>query len=102
MTLCSFTRKEVQMKLASAENTSPGPDGITYANWRSVDPEAVVLTLIINIYIKYRKIPEGWKNTMTVLIPKKERINEIGDVRPITLMNTSYKLLMRCLAQSTG
>lgn len=90
MSLGLFTRKEVFLKLSSVENTSPGPAAITYVNWSSVDPEAAVLTLLLNICLDYKRIPQEWKKATTVLIPKKK--TPLVDVRPITLMDTARKL----------
>lgn len=37
-----------------------------------------------------------WENRM-ILIPKKDEIITPGDMRPISLLNTTYKLLAHCL-----
>ena len=63
-----FTRREVKNKLFSCENTSPGPDGISYKGWRTVDLEVKVLTVIYNICKSHKKIPSTWKETNTILI----------------------------------
>lgn len=43
MNTSPFTRNEVSKKLKTCENTSPGPDGITYQHLKIVDPNAVAL-----------------------------------------------------------
>ncbi|GBN69623.1 hypothetical protein AVEN_81973-1 [Araneus ventricosus] len=66
----SFSVKEVSTKLKKADNTSPGPDRITYHHWRQIDPSANTLTTIFNLCLEFKKIPEDWKSATTILIPK--------------------------------
>ncbi|GBO17072.1 Retrovirus-related Pol polyprotein from type-1 retrotransposable element R2 [Araneus ventricosus] len=94
-----FTIKEVSTKLSAAENTSPGPDRITYFHWRSVPQSQKFLTLAFNCCLHFQKIPPSWKTTTTVLIPKKD--NDLADPanwRPIALSSTIYKLFTKVLA----
>ena len=66
-----FTSKEVLAKLKKCDNTSSGPDGITYNGWRRIDPEARVATAIFNLCLKFNHVPRAWKITTTILIYKK-------------------------------
>lgn len=81
-----------------AENTAPGPDKITYSNWRSLDPEAINITRILNICLKFRKILPEWKKSITILIFKKDNKADPGNWRPTALSNTIFKLYAGCLA----
>ena len=87
-----FTRREVKNKLFSCENTSPGPNGISYKGWRTVDPEDKVFTVIYNICKSHKKIPGTWKDMNTILIFKKGDRTMPSNWRPIALGNTIYKL----------
>ncbi|GBO08917.1 Retrovirus-related Pol polyprotein from type-2 retrotransposable element R2DM, partial [Araneus ventricosus] len=93
-----FSVKEVATKLKKADNTSPGPDRITYHHWRQIDPSAKTLTTIFNLCLEFKKIPEDWKSATTILIPKDGDAADPRNWRPIALSNTLYKLFTKCLA----
>lgn len=94
----NFTEEEVKTRLNEAENTAPGPDRITYSNWRKIDPGAKTITMILNICARHRRTPTSWRNTDTVLIHKKGDTRELKNWRPITMANTLYKLYTGCWA----
>ncbi|KAK8742630.1 hypothetical protein OTU49_001595, partial [Cherax quadricarinatus] len=93
-----FTEKEITTRLAKAENTAPGDDRITYRNWRLADPGGRVITTIFNICLREGRIPEDWKSSRTILIPKSGDLQEITNWRPVALCRTIYKLYTGCLA----
>ena len=66
----SFSPEEVCFKLSKTENIAPGPDRITFQQWKRVDPDAKALACIFNLCLKYLKIPNSWKESRTVFIPK--------------------------------
>ena len=41
--------------------SAPGPDGLTYQNWKALDSKAGLRTLILNVCRKAKKIPDSWK-----------------------------------------
>ncbi|GBO08329.1 hypothetical protein AVEN_246030-1 [Araneus ventricosus] len=92
-----FSVKEVLTKLKKADNTSPGPDRLTYHHWRQIDPSAKTLTTIFNLCLEFKKIPEDWKSATTILIPKDGDAADPRNWRPIALSNTLYKLFTKCL-----
>ncbi|GBO38830.1 Retrovirus-related Pol polyprotein from type-2 retrotransposable element R2DM [Araneus ventricosus] len=94
-----FSITEVSKKLARAENTSPGPDRLTYYHRRSLQQGAKFLTAAFNTCIHFQRIPPTWKKTTTILIPKlKEQLDNPSNWRPIALSNTIYKIFTKVLA----
>ncbi|GFR10190.1 retrovirus-related Pol polyprotein from type-1 retrotransposable element R2 [Trichonephila clavata] len=85
--------------LKSCENSAPGPDMISYKHWREIDPNCVILTKLFNICLKFSDVPNSWKRSSTVLIPKCSEPALLSDWRPISLSDTAYKLFSKCLAR---
>jgi len=94
----SFSPSEIRSRLHRFENSAPGPDRISYAHLKVVDPECRILAMIFNICLRSRRIPHSWKHSKTILIHKKGDLEDIPNWRPISLCNTLYKLYTGCLA----
>lgn len=94
-----FTIDEVKQKLKAAESTAPGADRITYNHRKSYDSEAKVLTIIYNICLKAHKIPDHWKTSSTIFIPKSGNPLEAANWRPISLTCTTYKIFASLIAR---
>lgn len=92
----SINPSEVWSSLSKAENTAPGIDKLTYNHWKTVDPEGHALATIFSLCLKFEKIPDEWKRSRTVFIPKKEDCQSLSDWRPISLCNTISKLFTGC------
>ena len=115
------TEEEVEEALQKSQNLkSPGMDGITYELWKFLnqiykeslennDPEnekeqekfniIKLMTEVFNDIQKYglsrlSKFSTGWMCP----IYKKNDKNEIANYRPITILNTDYKILTKILA----
>ena len=69
-------------------NSAPGPDRISYRNWKYLDPQGI-----------YNRIPSSWKESITILIHKRGDQNDITNWRPICLQNTLYKLYAAIIAR---
>ncbi|GBN77615.1 Retrovirus-related Pol polyprotein from type-2 retrotransposable element R2DM [Araneus ventricosus] len=94
-----FSINKITKKLQKAENSSPGPDRLTYHHWRSVPQGHKFLTAAFNACLLFPKVPPSWKRTTTVLIPKtKDKLNDPSNWRPIALSNTLYKIYTKVLA----
>ncbi|GBM93217.1 Retrovirus-related Pol polyprotein from type-1 retrotransposable element R2 [Araneus ventricosus] len=93
-----FSAKEVGRKLKDAENTSAGPDRLTYFHWKSLESSSLFLSTVFNACLHFRKIPPSWKLSSTILIPKTGNLNDPVNWRPIALSSTIYKLFTKCLA----
>ena len=94
----SITVKELEDALTNVKNNkAPGPDGIKSELLKILTTsETCKLTLlkcyndILNGSIK---IPNGWKQSTTNMIPKVRK-PMVSDLRPIALINATYKLFM--------
>ncbi|GBN09065.1 Retrovirus-related Pol polyprotein from type-1 retrotransposable element R2 [Araneus ventricosus] len=93
-----FTVKEVKVKLQNAANTSPGPDRITYADWKTIPASVKFLVTVFNACVHFQRIPPSWKTSTTVLLPKSGDPNIPNNWRPIALSSTMYKMFTKCLA----
>ena len=97
LTIEELTRAVFSIK----NNTSPGPTGYTgefyqFFFW----PELKTLAFAICQEIfRSGKMISSLKRSITVLIPKKNKDpREIANTRPISLLNTFYKILTKLLA----
>lgn len=88
----------VVMKLAS--NKSPGSDGLTADFykffWKDI---RLILFYTLQECIEKKELLPSMKQGLITLIPKHSKDKRILDnLRPITLLNTDYKLLSGCVA----
>ncbi|CAG9571769.1 unnamed protein product [Danaus chrysippus] len=80
-----------------SSKSAPGPDGIPYIVFKKCPS---VRKHLINIYGKIwsrKQIPECFGKAMFVLIPKKDRVTDPKDTRPIALTNTISKIFFSVL-----
>lgn len=95
-----YTLSEAMVALQELNpNKSPGPDGVNAAClnhcWKQL--EHSFLTLLEDFYHNI-SLPTGLNSSYIALIPKKINPNSPADYRPISLINTSMKLLLKILA----
>jgi len=93
-----LTPEEVGRRLHRANNTAPGADRLEYRHLRALDPEAKLITVILNGCLRFQRVPDSWRTGTTILIYKKGDPKDPSNFRPITLLPTLYKLLAGCLA----
>lgn len=92
----AFSVGEIQSSInALAPHKAPGPDGLTGAFYRAFQSRlAPLLTLLFN---KALQIPGSWPasftESITRLLHKKGTREDLANYRPISLLNTDYKLL---------
>ena len=55
------------------------------------------LRRVLNTLLMRGRIPAKFKAGLITLVPKIEPANEIGNFRPITLLNTDYKIFTKIL-----
>lgn len=87
--------------LQSPKNKSPGPDGIPVEFYQVFWPQMKSKMLCIFNEIMNGKvdIPKEFPEGVMVLIPKKPVSKGIENLRPITLLNSDYKIMARVLAK---
>ena len=96
-----LTAEEVRRQLRRLPAYSaPGPDGVTYAQWKRLDSEGKLLTVIMNVCRKVARVPPSWKTSTTVLAYKnKGEERDLRNWRPICLQNTIYKIYAATIAR---
>lgn len=82
-------------------NKSPGPDGFPCEFYKKFWPElSPILIPALQNLLDCGVAPESWKTASICLIPKKDKDpQECASYRPISLLNTDYKILAKILAR---
>lgn len=98
--LKEFSEAEVKSALdAIGDLKAPGPDGMpsifSKKLWDVVGGKLVTEVLQA---LNGCKLPEGWNETVIVLIPKIDKQERVTDLRPISLCNVTYKVVSKILA----
>ena len=95
-----ITEYEVRKSIEKLnKNSAPGPDGLTSSLYKeNIDFFAPLLVQIFNSMIDSGKIPYSFRLAIIKLIPKKSESLDIGEFRPISLINTDQKILSHILA----
>lgn len=95
-----FFVKELVLTLKSMNaNIAPGPNGkiliVIQRGWEHVRVEVMAMLHHFAVYVEFGKSLEA---SFIALIPKKGCAEDIRDFRSITLLEATYKLLMKVLA----
>lgn len=81
------------------ESKSPGPDGFNIGFfkecWETVKED---MMRMMHEFHEHGKLVRGSNSSFIVLIPKVEGNCGIGQLRPISLIGSSYKILAKVLA----
>ena len=93
----TVTEEEIKTHLNKLKKKkAPGPDGLKSELYKIMSESSIFVKQItenMNKIIKDSDIPNDWKKSNTILIPKKSKPTAT-DLRPIALLNISYKLFM--------
>lgn len=96
-----FTKEELKSAVFSQfENKSPGDDGIPIEFYKTFFEEMKtdLLELINEIFFVKKAIPISMQNAIITMIPKKGNLNLLKNWRPISLLNSDYKILEKLIA----
>ena len=85
----------MKKEIAKREDwTALGIDGIQKFWWKKFEPAQKALRkAFTDLYADTAMIPEWWPSGRTVLLPKTKSLSDEKNYRPITWLNTSYKIL---------
>lgn len=91
------TIQEISSTIQKLKNTSPGKDEISNQLIKKFPPQLIEdLTSLFNVSLHSGKIPDGWKEGITVPILKPGRDSTmIKSYRPITMLSCVGKLMER-------
>ena len=95
-----ITTKEIKTALNQMQsNKSPGSDGIPNEFYKTFWPELKeeLCEMLNNIYIK-QSLSQTQKQAIIKLLYKKGDPRELKNWRPISLLNTDYKILSKIMA----
>ena len=96
----SFTEDEVfGVLLGCNGDKALGPDGFSMAFWQFVwDFVNDDVISFFREFYEHGKFVKNLNATFLVLIPKKARVEDLRDFRPISLLRSLYKWLAKVLA----
>ncbi|CAN0871761.1 LINE-1 retrotransposable element ORF2 protein [Linum grandiflorum] len=98
---CPFTEEEVRRVVFSCEGSkAPGPDGFQMGFyktfWEVIKKD--VMSAFDDFYAN-SFMPRWTNSTFVCLIPKKDAVEDIKDLRPISLVGSVYKLVSKVLME---
>lgn len=96
---CSFTDAEIQLAFFTLpRNKASGPDGYSSeffkGVWTIIGPEVIDG---VQEFFKTGQLLKQWNTTTLVLIPKIPNASKTTDFRPISCLNTLYKVIAKLL-----
>ena len=103
--------KEIKTAIRESHNgKSPGWDGLPAEFYKTLlEKEPRVLSILARVFnniLETKEMPARWKDGLLTIMFKKGDPEDIKNYRPLTLMNTDYKLftsiLMRRLVRGLG
>ena len=91
----NITFEKVKKEVAKRKGwTAPDIDGIQNYWWKKAKPAQKALTrTFTKIKEDKTNIPTWWPTGRTVLLPKTKNLEDEKNYRPITCLNTSYKIM---------
>ncbi|XP_057770942.1 uncharacterized protein LOC130990730 [Salvia miltiorrhiza] len=84
-------------------SSAPGPDGFSgnffQSCWDVI--KADVIAAVQNFF-RHSYLPSGCNSSTMILIPKKDSVDTVADLRPIVLSNFLFKIISKILASRLG
>uniref|UniRef100_A0A803TEA6 Reverse transcriptase domain-containing protein n=1 Tax=Anolis carolinensis TaxID=28377 RepID=A0A803TEA6_ANOCA len=97
-----ITEKEIKAAINKIDgNKAPGPDGLSGIYYKVFAEETTpYLKKIMNSILENQKIPDSWKYALITTIPKEgQDLKNVKNYRPISLLNSDYKIFTNILAE---
>jgi hypothetical protein len=96
-----FTQGETEQAIhAGGRKKAPGRDGLSSEFYKQIwEITKEEMVEIFNQIFWDGLITPPQKQCVIISLPKKRGTNEPGDLRPITILNTDYKILARIVKQ---
>ena len=97
----NVTFEKVKKEVAKKKGwTAPGIENIQNYWWKKLEPAQKALTrAFTKIKEDNNNIPTWWPTGRTVLLLKPKSLEDEKDYRPITCLNTSYKIMTGVVAK---
>ena len=95
----SIDVEEIKQAITNLKkNTAPGNDGLTSEFYQTfkIKLSEILNEVFVDIYIK-QKITQSMREAKVKLIFKKGGVEDIANWRPVSLLNTDYKILSRII-----
>ena len=94
-----FKMSELKEAINSLKNKkAPGEDGITNIIYKNMEEDKLMILLKqMNKFLNEGYVDDNWKKGIITLIPKPGDPNQPGNYRPITLLNTDYKIMCKII-----
>ena len=95
-----FTKEEVFNALSTLNgDKAPGPDGFSMAFWQCCwDVVKEKVMGFFRDFHNHGRFVKSLNATFLVLMPKKGGVEDLKDFKPISLVGSLYKLLVKVLA----
>ena len=96
-----FTNKEIEDALGSLQsNKSPGEDGFPPEFYKRFKDLLIPLFMELLVQVeRTHKLPESFSTAILIVLPKKDRdLLDPASYRPISLLNTDYKIIAKMLS----
>ena len=93
-----ITREEVTDRLVElVPRKALGPDGVSNAALTRLPEQGVIfLVALFNACLRLAYFPQKWRKAMVTVIPKKGKdASRPGNLRPISLLSATSKVLER-------
>lgn len=100
MKQATITELDITQALTNLKNNkATGPDNIKGELFKLLANSHIfksTLQACLNNTLTNNQVPQSWKTSKTIMLQKKKKPT-VSDLRPIALLNTSYKLFMSIL-----
>jgi hypothetical protein len=99
MLVCEITMEDIlEESKRSPRRSSPGSDGLPYKILNLIyrfPPLQPLITTVYNTALKDGTFPTSWNESLMTLLFKKGDPKDIRNYRPLSLVNTDYKIFTR-------